>query len=77
MQLSRATRRLWLGLRSAAPLGALAIFAALSSLPGSAGVLPEDEMDAMYHRYEGGGVTGSGSLGAHPQEDRRQLFGVL
>jgi hypothetical protein len=63
VQLSRATQRLWLALRSrrfAAPLGALAILAALSSLPGSAGVLPEDEMDAMYHRYEGGGVTVQG-----------------
>jgi len=63
VQLSRATRRLWVALRSrrfAAPLGALAIIAALSSLPGSAGVLPEDEMDAMYHRYEGGGVTVQG-----------------
>ena len=32
----------------------------LGSLPGSAGVLPEDEGDAMYHRYEGGGVTVQG-----------------
>jgi Protein of unknown function (DUF3570) len=63
VQLSRATQRLWLALRSrrfAAPLGALAILVALASLPGSAGVLPEDEMDAMYHRYEGGGVTVQG-----------------
>ena len=56
MQLSPATPRRPLALR----IGTLAAFAALSSLPGAAGVLPEDEADAMYHRYEGGGVTVQG-----------------
>ena len=56
MQLSPATPRRPLAVR----IGTLAAFAALSSLPGSAGVLPEDEADAMYHRYEGGGVTVQG-----------------
>jgi len=41
-------------------LGALAALVAFCALPGSAGVLPEDEADAMYHRYEGGGVTVQG-----------------
>jgi hypothetical protein len=44
----------------AARIGALTLAAVLGSLPGLAGVLPEDEMDAMYHRYEGGGVTVQG-----------------
>jgi Protein of unknown function (DUF3570) len=56
VQLSPATPRRPLAVR----IGTLAAFAALSSLPGSAGVLPEDEADAMYHRYEGGGVTVQG-----------------
>jgi hypothetical protein len=56
MQLSPATPRRPLAVR----IGTLAAFAALSSLPGSAGVLPEDEADAMYHRYEGGSVTVQG-----------------
>ncbi len=30
---------------------------ALFVLPAAAGVLPEDRADALYHRYEGGGVT--------------------
>jgi hypothetical protein len=55
--------RRWLALVRtpfAARIGALAACATLSSLPGSAGVLPEDEMDAMYHRYEGGGLIVQG-----------------
>jgi hypothetical protein len=56
VQLSPATPRRPLAVR----IGTLAAFAALSSLPGSAGVLPEDEADAMYHRYEGGSVTVQG-----------------
>ena len=31
--------------------------ALLSSLGASAGVLPEDRADVLYHRYDGGGVT--------------------
>jgi hypothetical protein len=31
--------------------------ALLSPVAGNAGVLPEDRADALYHRYEGGGVT--------------------
>ena len=63
MQLSRESRRAALQLaraRRAARIAALVAFGALGSLPGSAGVLPEDEADAMYHRYEGGGVTVQG-----------------
>lgn len=63
MQLSRASRRASLALRRtplAARIGALVAFGALGSLPGSAGVLPEDAADAMYHRYEGGGLTVQG-----------------
>jgi hypothetical protein len=63
VQLSRASRRPSLALRRtplAARIGALVAFGALGSLPGSAGVLPEDEADAMYHRYEGGGLTVEG-----------------
>jgi hypothetical protein len=63
VQLSRVTLHFWLVLRGkplAARIGALALVTALGSLPGLAGVLPEDEMDAMYHRYEGGGVTVQG-----------------
>ena len=44
----------------AARIGALVAFASLGSLPGSAGVLPADDADAMYHRYEGGGLTVQG-----------------
>ena len=29
----------------------------LTCIPASAGVLPEDRADVLYHRYEGGGVT--------------------
>ncbi len=39
----------------------LAVPLALSSLaPADAAVLPEDRADALYHRYEGGGVTVDG-----------------
>src|SRR5688572_20442877 len=31
--------------------------ALLAPVAGNAGVLPEDRADALYHRYEGGGVT--------------------
>lgn len=34
----------------------LLVLAAVS-LPAAAGVLPEDRADALYHRYDGGGVT--------------------
>jgi hypothetical protein len=47
-------------MRLAAHIGALVVCATFASLPGAAGVLPEDEADAMYHRYEGGGVTVQG-----------------
>lgn len=63
MQLSRDSRRSSLALRRtplAARIGALVAFGALGTVPGSAGVLPEDEADAMYHRYEGGGLTVEG-----------------
>jgi Protein of unknown function (DUF3570) len=63
VQLTRDSRRSSLALRRtplAVRLGALVVFGALGSLPGSAGVLPEDEADAMYHRYEGGGLTVEG-----------------
>jgi hypothetical protein len=63
VQLSRATLRLWLAPRRkpfAVRIGALTLLAVVGSLRGLAGVLPEDEMDAMYHRYEGGGVTVQG-----------------
>lgn len=63
MQLSRESRRVSLALARtslAARIAALVAFGALGSLPGSAGVLPEDEADAMYHRYEGGGLTVEG-----------------
>ena len=63
MQLSRVSRRSSLALARtslAARITALIAFGALGSLPGSAGVLPEDEADAMYHRYEGGGLTVEG-----------------
>jgi Protein of unknown function (DUF3570) len=63
VQLSRGSRRSSLALRRtplAVRIGALVAFGALGSLPGSAGVLPEDEADAMYHRYEGGGLTVEG-----------------
>src|SRR5690349_3161486 len=35
----------------------VAAAAVLSPLAASAGVLPDDRADALYHRYEGGGVT--------------------
>jgi hypothetical protein len=63
VQLSRESRRSPPALRRtplAVRIGALVAFGALGSLPGSAGVLPEDEADAMYHRYEGGGLTVEG-----------------
>jgi hypothetical protein len=63
VQLSRALPPVSLAQRCkrlAARSGALMLAAVLGSLPGLAGVLPEDEMDAMYHRYEGGGVTVQG-----------------
>jgi hypothetical protein len=63
VQLSRESRRVSLALARtslAARIAALVAFGALGSLPGSAGVLPEDEADAMYHRYEGGGLTVEG-----------------
>jgi hypothetical protein len=41
-------------------IAALLACTALGSLPGAAGVLPEDELDAMYHRYDGGGVVVQG-----------------
>jgi hypothetical protein len=63
MQLSRALRHAPAA-RHVAPaavrIGVLLAFSALGSLPGSAGVLPEDEGDVMYHRYEGGGITVQG-----------------
>jgi len=63
VQLSRASQRSSPALRTrplAARIVALVAFGALGSLPGSAGVLPEDEADAMYHNYDGGGITVQG-----------------
>jgi uncharacterized protein DUF3570 len=63
VQLSRSACRAALRLRRTPPatrIVALIVFGMLGSLPGSAGVLPEDEADAMYHRYEGGGITVQG-----------------
>jgi hypothetical protein len=63
VQLRRDSRRSWLALARtplAGRIAALIIFGAFAALPGSAGVLPEDEADAMYHRYEGGGLTVQG-----------------
>ena len=63
MQLRRDSRRPWVALASnpfAGRIAALIAFGTLASLPGSAGVLPEDEADVMYHNYDGGGVTVQG-----------------
>ena len=63
MQLSRESRRSWHALTRtslAVRLAALVAFGVLASLPGSAGVLPEDEADVMYHNYDGGGITVQG-----------------
>jgi hypothetical protein len=63
VQLSRASPCLSLAPRRkqfAARIRTLTLLACLASLPVLAGVLPEDEVDAMYHRYEGGGVTVQG-----------------
>jgi hypothetical protein len=63
VQLRQALRRLAFTPRArplAARIATLMALGALASLPGSAGVLPEDEADAMYHRYEGGGLTVEG-----------------
>jgi hypothetical protein len=63
VQLRRDSRRSWLALARtplAGRLAALVVFGAFAALPGAAGVLPEDEADAMYHRYEGGGLTVQG-----------------
>ena len=32
----------------------------LAAVPALAGVLPEDSVDVMYHRYQGGGITVQG-----------------
>jgi hypothetical protein len=32
----------------------------LACVPAVAGVLPEDSVDVMYHRYQGGGITVQG-----------------
>jgi len=61
--LRRDSRRPWVALASnpfAGRIAALIAFGTLASLPGSAGVLPEDEADVMYHNYDGGGVTVQG-----------------
>jgi hypothetical protein len=63
MQLSRGRRHTGSARRSASASARVALLVAcgvLGSLPGAAGVLPEDEGDVMYHRYEGGGVTVQG-----------------
>jgi hypothetical protein len=63
VQLSRELRRSRHALTRkslAVRLAALVAFGVLGSLPGSAGVLPEDEVDAMYHNYDGGGITVQG-----------------
>lgn len=36
---------------------ALACALAVASLPGAAGVLPDDRADVLYHLYDGGGIT--------------------
>lgn len=38
-------------------LGLVLLAALLAPVTSNAGVLPEDRADALYHRYEGGGVT--------------------
>jgi hypothetical protein len=64
MQLSRASHRA-IGARARARLGrgwcarALAALC-LAGLPALAGVLPEDRLDVLYHRYQGGGITVQG-----------------
>ena len=55
-----ATERLWAALqRLAAPLAGL-LGGALPSAPATAMTLPEDSAEAMYHLYDGGGVTAQG-----------------
>jgi hypothetical protein len=39
------------------PLIAIALLVLATALPAAAAVLPDDRADALYHRYEGGGVT--------------------
>jgi len=64
MQLRPASRRAT-GTRARAPLGrgrcarALAALC-LAGVPALAGVLPEDRVDVLYHRYQGGGITVQG-----------------
>ena len=54
------TERLWAALqRLAAPLAGL-LGGALPSAPATAMTLPEDSAEAMYHLYDGGGVTAQG-----------------
>jgi hypothetical protein len=46
------------GFRISRRLGALALLAlCVCAVPALAGVLPDDRTDALYHRYEGGGIT--------------------
>jgi hypothetical protein len=64
MQLSQASHRA-VGARARARVGrgwcarALAALC-LAGLPALAGVLPEDRLDVLYHRYQGGGITVQG-----------------
>ena len=39
------------------PSIAIALLVLATALPAAAAVLPDDRADALYHRYEGGGVT--------------------
>ena len=47
-------------LRTHAGLLLVAALALAAPSPAGAAVLPEDRADALYHRYEGGGVTVDG-----------------
>src|ERR1041384_38653 len=40
-----------------APLNTLLLIGFVIPWPSFAGVLPDDRADALYHRYQGGGVT--------------------
>ena len=48
-----------IGAHCSACLRALAALC-LAAAPAVAGVLPPDRADALYHRYEGGGITVQG-----------------
>ena len=59
--------------RVRSPGSALALLARAAR---RAAVLPEDRADVLYHRYDGGGVTIDGPVGAAAQEVRREVLGL-